>query len=85
MLISVPKELQTSTSSTTAYGMTIRSMSSRTSPAPISLLDNPSDSLDAVSRIHSRLEGPIADCTTPLDSIRPMFLIRIKCLIGPSK
>ena len=41
MPITVAKELQTSTSSTTAYGMTIQSMSSRTLPDPKFFLGNP--------------------------------------------
>lgn len=90
MPITVTKELQTSTSSTLAYGMTIRSMSSRTPPAPNSpcpdVLGNPiSHSRQILCNSTSHLERLVADWINPLGSIRQMSLIRIKCLIGLSR
>lgn len=90
MPITATKELQTSTSSTSAYGMTIRSMSSRTSPAPNSSSSDDIGNLISYSRrlfcdSTSRMERLTADWTTTLESIRQMSSIRIKCLIGPSK
>ena len=90
MPTTVAKERQTFPSLTTAYGMTIRSMNSRTFPAPSapspeSLVSSISYSRRMSGDFTSRLERSIADWIRPLDSIRQMSLIRIRCLTGPSR
>ena len=90
MPTTVTKERQTSTSLTTAYGMIIRSMNSRTfpspsAPSPDSLGSSISYSRPMFCDFTYRLERSIADWILPLDSIRQMFLSHIKCLTGPSR
>lgn len=90
MPIIAMKGLQTLTSSTSAYDMTIRSMSSKASSSTNSPasndLDKPISSMrgtlcDATPRVRIL----VADRTISLDNTRQISLIRIKCLIGPSK
>ena len=87
MPTTVVKGLQTSTNSTSAYGMIIRSMNSRASQPHFPLCPDILGNLNVHSKCVcydsiSGLERLIADLITLSDSIPQMSLIPIKCWIG---